>query len=492
MSDASRILSEIKGSLLALFDLEQVLKTVLDKSLEVFAADGALASLPDATDKQQVVYAVGSVASLRGSLLPAAFCDPSYELHTKAGSKLLTDIVLAPPDIPFASAMQADVVMRERERATFCVLKQQGMFTHDDLRLFRQLVGAATAAIESAQLYATLQRRNAQLELLNEIGRSISSTLDMDALFKTIHHEVGRVMSTDAFVIGLYDARRDTLSLRYLYDDGTLYPPFERELGAGPLAQTIRTRQPVIWYENISDDPNVTIIGEEENTVHSGVVVPITIGDRLIGVLSAQSHTPYAYGEEQVRLLTTVASQAAVAIHNARLHERVRRLSYTDGLTGLANARRFYGELESCLLEAKRLSSKVGLLMIDSDSLKQINDRFGHRAGDRHLQALASVITANVRDEDLPVRYAGDEFLVILPGADRAGASVVAERICTGVANYRMLIQETQVAATVSIGVAIYPDDAITSEGLFRAADMAMYRAKNGGRNRVALVAVAL
>lgn len=491
MSDASRILSEIKGSLLALFDLEQVLKTVLNKSLEVFAADGALASLPDTTGKQQVVYAVGSVASLQGSLLPTAFCDPSYELHTKAGSKLLTDVVLS-PDNCFAAVMQADVVMRERERATFCILKRQSTFTHDGLKLFRQLVGAASSAIEGAQLYATLQRRNAQLELLNEIGRSIASTLDMDALFKTIHHEVGRVMSTDAFVIGLYDARHDTLNLRYLFDDGTLYPPFERELGGGPLAQTIRTRHPVVWYENISDDPNVTIIGEEENIVHSGAVVPIAIGDRLIGVLSVQSHTPFAYGEEQVRLLATVASQAAVAIHNARLHERVRRLSYTDGLTGLANARRFYRELENYLQEAKHNESKLGLLMIDSDSLKQINDSFGHRAGDRHLQALAEIITANIREEDLPVRYAGDEFLVVLPGADRAGASLVAERICTAVANYRMEVQENQVAATVSIGVAIFPDDASTSEGIFRAADMAMYRAKNSGRNRVAPVALAL
>ncbi len=491
MDDASRILSEIKGSLLALFDLEQILETVLNKSLEVFAADGALASLPDATGKQQVVYAAGTVVSLQGSYLPTVFCDPSYELHTKAGSQLLANIALG-PDNRFASVMQADVVTRQRERATFCVLRQQGQFAHEDLKLFRQLVGAATAAIESAQLYATLQRRNAQLELLNEIGRSISSTLDMDALFTTIHHEVSRVMSTDAFVIGLYDARQDTLDLRYLYDDGTLYPPFARKLSGGPLARTIRTRQPVIWYENISDDPGVETIGEEENAVHSGAVVPITMGERLIGVLSAQSHTPYAYGEEQLRLLTTVASQAAVAIHNARLHERVRRLSYTDGLTGLANARRFYGELDSYLQKAKLRGNKVGLLMIDSDSLKQINDSFGHRAGDKHLQALASIITANVREEDLPVRYAGDEFLVVLPGADRAGAAVVAERICASVANYRMLIQETQVAATVSIGVAIYPDDAVTSEGLFRAADMAMYRAKNCGRNRVSLVAVAL
>lgn len=130
--------------------------------------------------------------------------------------------------------------------------------------------------------------------------------------------------------------------------------------------------------------------------------------------------------------------------------------------------------------------------MIDSDSLKQINDRFGHRAGDRHLQALANIITANVREDDLAVRYAGDEFLVVLPDADRAGAKAVAERICASVANHRMRIQETLVVATVSIGVAVYPDDAVTAEGLFRAADLAMYRAKHGGRNRVALGVVAL
>lgn len=336
-------------------------------------------------------------------------------------------------------------------------------------------------------LLETLQRRNAQLELLNEIGRSISSTLDMDALYKIIHKEVGRVMSTDAFVIGLHDSRNDTINLRYPYDDGTLYPAFEIKMGAGPLSKAIKTRQPVVWHEIISDDPNVTVIGEEENTIHSGVVVPIMINDRLIGVLSAQSHMPYAYGAEQVQLLTTVASQAAVAIHNARLHERVRKLSYTDGLTGLANSRRFYIELEDYLLAAKNGHKKFCLLMIDSDSLKQINDRFGHRAGDRHLQLLADVISNSIRLEDLAVRYAGDEFLVILSDTNIAAARLVADRICAEVANSCLYIQDTGIAATVSIGIATYPDDATTTEGLFRAADVAMYRAKNGGGNRVAV-----
>ena len=491
MSEIKRILAEIKGSLLAVFDLEQVLTTVLRKSLEVFAADGAIASLPDVAGKRNVVRALGLAAPLEGCLLPEVFSEPHHEPNTNEGSRLLTNVVLGPqPDCHFDSVMQADVVMQEQQCFTLCILRQHGTYGSDDLDLLRQLAVGATAAIESAQLYATLERRNAQLQLLNEIGRSIASTLDMDELFRTIHQQVARVMSTDAFVIGLYDERRDTLNLRYLYDDGTLYPPFERELGEGPLAKTIRTREPVVWYEDISDIPGVTVIGEEENTVYSGAVMPITIGERLIGVLSAQSHTPYAYGEEQVRLLATVASQAAVAINNARLHERVRRLSLTDGLTGLANARRFNEELESYLQKAQQTKTKVGLLMIDSDSLKQINDSFGHGVGDQHLQALAKIITGNIRAEDLAVRYAGDEFFVILPGADRAGASLVAERICTSVANYRMSICDTEVAATVSIGAAIFPDDATTAEGLFRAADMAMYRAKNSGRNRVVLLAL--
>lgn len=486
MSGASRVLLETRASLLAVYSLEQVLDIVLTKCIETFAADGALVSLPGAAEEPQVVCALGVASPLQGDLLPQVFHQTSL-----LEGKLLADVNLD-PHCRCAAGMQVDALLGETERVTFCLLKQQGVFTDADLGLFCQLVDTAVLAIEGAQLYTTLQRRNAQWELLNEIGRSIASTLDMDALFKTIHQQVGRVMSTDAFVIGLYDQGRDMLSLRYLYDDGTWYPPMERKLGGGPLARSIRTRQPVIWYENIAHDPNVTVIGEERNAINSGAAVPILIGERLIGVLSAQSHTPHAYGEEQVHLLTTVASQAAVAIHNARLHERVRRLSYTDGLTGLANARRFYIELENYLRRAKRQGDKVGLLMIDSDSLKQINDRFGHRAGDRHLQALANIITANVREDDLAVRYAGDEFLVVLPDADRAGAKAVAERICASVANHRMRIQETLVVATVSIGVAVYPDDAVTAEGLFRAADLAMYRAKHGGRNRVALGVVAL
>lgn len=484
MGETSRVLLELKASLLAVFSLEQVAHIVLTKCMEIFAADGAFVSLPGGAQQAQVIHALGVISDLQDALLPPAF----RQVDALAG-ELLSDVHLS--SRRFVSGMQVDAMLSDAERATFCLLKLQGTFSDADLGLFRQLVEVAVLAMESARLYTTLQRRNAQWELLNEIGRSIASTLDMKSLFRTIHQQVGRVMSTDAFVVGLYDQRRDVLDLRYVYDDGTWYPPMERALGGGPLARSIRTRQPVIWCESIAHDPNVTIIGEERNAINSGAAVPILIGERLIGVLSAQSHMPYAYGEEQVHLLTTVASQAAVAIHNARLHERVRRLSYTDNLTGLANARRFYIELERHLRMAKQQGDKVGLLMIDSDSLKQINDEFGHRVGDRYLQTLARIITANVRETDLAVRYAGDEFLVVLPAADRAVAKAVAERICASVADHRMRLQEGFVVATVSIGVAVFPDDAITAEGLFRAADMAMYRAKHGGRNRVSVRAFA-
>jgi two-component system cell cycle response regulator len=162
-------------------------------------------------------------------------------------------------------------------------------------------------------------------------------------------------------------------------------------------------------------------------------------------------------------------------------------LSRRDGLTGLDNYREFRRQLTEETQRSSRYGRPFSLLMLDLDHFKQVNDTAGHLAGDEALRGLAALIRREVRPVDRIARYGGEEFTIILPETATTGALATAERIREIVAARPILVNgEQPVALTVSIGVATYPDDAGTEEGLVGAADRALYVAKNGGRNRVA------
>jgi two-component system, cell cycle response regulator len=161
-------------------------------------------------------------------------------------------------------------------------------------------------------------------------------------------------------------------------------------------------------------------------------------------------------------------------------------LSHRDGLTDLDNYREFRRQLTEETMRSSRYGRPFSLLMLDLDHFKQVNDTYGHLAGDEALRGLAALIRREVRPVDRIARYGGEEFAIILPETTTVGALATAERIREIVATRPILVNgEREVALTVSIGVGTYPDDADTEEKLVGAADQALYVAKNGGRNRV-------
>lgn len=193
------------------------------------------------------------------------------------------------------------------------------------------------------------------------------------------------------------------------------------------------------------------------------------------------------FGPETEQLAEWLASQAAIALENARLHDVVQRQAMTDELTGLVNRRRFISALEAEIERASSLGGTVSVVLIDLDDFKPINDRFGHHAGDRVLQAFASLLEAHVRPIDMAGRLGGEEFALLLPDADTAGAAATAERL-------RRSLDEGPIArsdgrdlsVTASFGVA-HHSAGQSGDELLRVADDALYRAKEEGKNRVCL-----
>jgi diguanylate cyclase (GGDEF)-like protein len=193
------------------------------------------------------------------------------------------------------------------------------------------------------------------------------------------------------------------------------------------------------------------------------------------------------FAAETTQLAEWLASQASIALENARLHDMVQRQAMTDDLTGLVNRRRFMAALDAEIERVSKLGGTLSVVLIDLDDFKLVNDRFGHHSGDEVLEAFAALLEQHIRDVDIAARLGGEEFALLLPEADLAGAAATANRLCRSLAVRPLASADGHpLMLTASFGVAPFaPGD--TGDELLRLADRALYRAKGEGKNRVRL-----
>jgi diguanylate cyclase (GGDEF)-like protein len=206
--------------------------------------------------------------------------------------------------------------------------------------------------------------------------------------------------------------------------------------------------------------------------------------DHLRIVLCGKADDFSRISENDHLLLQTIGRQVAVAVDNSLLYKLTKHMAVTDELTGLHNYRFLQQHIKEEVARARRYSGFVSLLMIDADDFKAFNDSYGHVAGDKVLAELGQVLTDNVRTVDLVARYGGEEFSVLLPETDMMGAFAVAEKLRDAVCT-RSFQEPYDRHLSVSIGLASYPTHGIDAESVLRAADDALYGAKNSGKNQV-------
>ena len=233
----------------------------------------------------------------------------------------------------------------------------------------------------------------------------------------------------------------------------------------------------------VADDGTSVATGDVSGT-GDRLELPLTAGRTEFGTLTLVGDS---FDEEQAMTATSLASHAAIALENARLHQIVERQALVDGLTGVANRRQCEDSLTAEIARAGRLGTPLTLVLADLDDFKSINDAHGHAVGDDVLREFAAVLRATVRDSDLAGRWGGEEFLLLLPGTDGEGGAQLADRVRRALSERSFLGRDGSVfTVTCSFGVAQLPTTGDERE-LFAAADRALYRAKRRGKNCVEL-----
>ncbi len=331
-------------------------------------------------------------------------------------------------------------------------------------------------------------RALAELDAVAEIGKVLTSTLELPEVLKRILERVREILRPRRWSLLLVD---ETGRLRFevvVGDGAEALRGRSLEPGEG-VAGWVQETGEALHLADAGADPRWTPRFDDATGVQtrSLLAVPLSVRDRCLGVLElVAGPEDRPFDEDDLRVLSYVADYAAIAIDNARNYEQIQALTVLDEHTGLYNARHLFRTLQMEAERTRRYLHPVSLIFLDLDRFKTVNDTHGHLAGSALLREVGEVIRAGCRSTDVGCRYGGDEFAVALPETALGPALDLAERLRQAVRERRFLADRgLAVQITASFGVATFPDHADTVEGLVREADRAMYAVKAAGRDGV-------
>ncbi len=349
-----------------------------------------------------------------------------------------------------------------------------------------ELVNKVAMSIENAKLYEETKKKVLQLKAIHEISKDIISILDLDELLQKIVDSINNTFRYYHTIVFLVDKNSKELVVKD-YAGAPLNTAVKRRVKIGVEGITgwvAKTGEPLL-VNDVSKEPRYLQI-EELTDTKSELAVPIKIKNEVIGVLDIQSVKLNAFDESGIATLTILSEIIAIAIQNTYFYQETEHLAITDGLTKLYNSRYFYTALQKELERSKRYGHSFSIIIFDIDDFKKYNDKYGHIAGDQLLQELARLTIKNCRNIDIIARYGGEEFVIILPETKYNGAIKIAERLRKEIKKHSFTINkdEKKCKITISLGIAMYPKDADNIKDLIKAADKALYKAKQAGKDR--------
>ncbi|HUB09189.1 MAG TPA: sensor domain-containing diguanylate cyclase [Myxococcales bacterium] len=346
--------------------------------------------------------------------------------------------------------------------------------------------------MEAKDLLRELKRTVDELAAFNEIGKTLTSTLDIREVMRIIMQKVSELLKPQNWSLLLVDEKKNELYFEIAVGEGAeKIKGLRIQLGEGIAGWVAREGVPVT-VTDVRQDPRFSARFDEVAHFNTRAVlaVPLRCKGRTLGVIEViNGFSAQDFSEDDVRTLASIADYAAIALENARNFQRIEELTVVDDHTGLFNSRYLYRQLEVETVRARRFGHPLSIVFLDLDHFKTVNDTYGHQLGSQLLREVGSVLLSTLRAIDVATRYGGDEFVVLLPETDRAQAKLAAERLRQAMGErYFLKDHGLAVRITASFGVATFPDDASSADELMRKADMAMYQVKESGRDGVRLV----
>ncbi len=477
-----RVLLDVGRTLAATLNSQDVYAAIHRETIRVLEASGFYVSLYDPSrDLARIVFCadrqgVRTVAvSYRGS---------DSEVLSSREARVITDLADDPSVLPLGpdesddtrSAISAPMIHKGRLVGALAAhTDRPSAYGEEDLALLQGIADIAAVAIDNAHTVEELDRRRAEAEQIEEIGRALAGSLDTKEVLDLVISAVLDVVEVDGAGVWLCDDPSGVVA-RVAASGGEIALPvgLEWDLDGVLAGQLVEAKQPVL-VDDLAASPLIPAHLREYLEAGSGAGVPLVVGGGTAGILTAGSRSLRSFSPDDTAVLQRLAAQASVALENARLHSHLQALSLTDPLTGLPNRRRLQMHLDKEVAAARR-GRPVVVVVFDIDDFKHYNDTLGHITGDDILRAFAQILDETNRAMNLVVRYGGDEFISILSDSDRKGAQLYVDRLRERVAVDPIL---SPLGISVSTGMAEFDSSTMrTMEDLIRAADTEMYRAK--------------
>jgi diguanylate cyclase (GGDEF)-like protein len=367
----------------------------------------------------------------------------------------------------------------------FLLAGRRSPFSEGEREYLTALASVAAIALDNAMRFDALKEAAHEMELVNNLAVSLAASLNGEELFNSFMTHLSAVVPVDRAELVLPSLNAEQYLVPFSWDSANRKAArnyFRMPVARSPFERAFSRQEIVVGrWENarLTGD-----LGQASRRYSSQMLVPLIAKKQVAGVLALRTEKSGQYSPDRLRrsLLEKMANLFGMALLNSRLYEEKVVSAEFDTRTGVYNHDYFDREVISQIYKAQRNNYQLGLIMVDFDNLKTINDTWGHLVGDAALRHIANLITRTIRTTDIVARYGGDEFGIILPGCTQLGLELVAEKTRQAIRGTPLVLENGQeVNLTVSIGAAIYPDDATTPRTLFEAADGAMYVAK---RNR--------
>jgi two-component system cell cycle response regulator len=353
------------------------------------------------------------------------------------------------------------------------------------------LLAAAAAQVmrivQSERVFQAVERSKHEHERFYKASAALNRALTLAEVYDAAIEGARGVCEFDFAAIATFDAADGTHAISRVVGDTAEELDGTRHRDPGSLASMVvknKLALPAAGEWGRDEEMYVFDPASRMKKFESLYVLPLLVKDQVVGTFTVAAIRPGAFPGDRREMLGVIANQVAISLQNGRMYQLLEEQATTDGLTGLVNHRTFQERFSAMLGRADRHKFKVALLLTDIDHFKKINDSYGHPVGDQVLGRVASILKASARKIDIVARYGGEEFAIVLEGTDRAGARQLAERIRQEVSEAQFESAKGAFSATLSLGVAVYPDDARVKQEVIARADQALYAAKHGGRNR--------